>query len=117
MSSFLASFFGTSETGAPIDKDSSDEQKTKEKQSNEKKETTEYTMEEVRKHNTESDCWMVINNRVYDITNFIEDHPGGDIIMDGAGKDSTDLFHDIGHSRSAQEILDDELWIGVLKKE
>ena len=37
----------------------------------------EYTMEEVRKHKTDNDCWIVWNGGVYDVTNFLPDHPGG----------------------------------------
>ena len=40
-----------------------------------------YTFEEVEKHNSLNDAWTIIHNRVYDITKFIKNHPGGMIIF------------------------------------
>jgi hypothetical protein len=36
-----------------------------------------FTMAEVAKHNTEADCWVVVNGEVLDATPFLADHPGG----------------------------------------
>jgi len=36
-----------------------------------------YPMDEVKKHNKDSDCWVVLHNQVYDVTKFLNDHPGG----------------------------------------
>jgi cytochrome b involved in lipid metabolism len=77
--------------------------------------TREITMEEVRKHKSRESCWMVIQGRVYDVTSFIDEHPGQDIILDGAGRDATDLFRDIGHSNDAEDMLT-EMQIGILVK-
>lgn len=51
-----------------------------------------YTLAEVATHNNENDCWLVIENKVYDVTSFIPDHPGGQEIIRGCGKDATSLF-------------------------
>ena len=76
--------------------------KNKKKQDKNKK---EYTMKEVSKHNTRKDAWTVINKGVYDITDWIDKHPGGDIIMKGVGKDATLLFENIGHPEYVNKIL------------
>lgn len=44
-------------------------------------------MEEVRKHNSRSDCWVIIHDTVYNLTDFHSTHPGGsEIILKCAGK-------------------------------
>ena len=54
-----------------------------------------YTYAEVAEHNTHEDCWMVIENKVLDITKFLDEHPGGDeVMMSVAGQDGTDEFED-----------------------
>jgi nitrate reductase (NAD(P)H) len=70
-------------------------------------------MEEVESHNTEDDVWIVISNRVYDCTNYLDLHPGGvDSIMINAGMDSTEDFVAI-HSTKATKMLE-KFYIGDL---
>ncbi|MEM2917906.1 MAG: cytochrome b5-like heme/steroid binding domain-containing protein [Candidatus Altiarchaeota archaeon] len=52
-----------------------------------------YTLQDVSKHNTKEDCWMVIDERVYDVTNFIALGKHGPAILEGCGKDATKLFN------------------------
>merc|ERR1711953_46826 len=56
-----------------------------------------YSMEEVAKHTTKTDCWVVLHNRVLDVTGFLSSHPGGELaILTFAGKDATaefDMIH------------------------
>lgn len=53
----------------------------------------QYTWEEVAQHNTESSCWVYIGNQVYDITSWLDRHPGGkEILLLTAGRDISDLF-------------------------
>lgn len=58
--------------------------------------TNSVTLDELRKHNKEDDCWMAIRGRVYNVTKYMEYHPGGvDELMRGAGMDATDLFDEV----------------------
>lgn len=68
---------------------------------------------DVASHNTAKSCYITVGTKVYDVTDFVEDHPGGgDLILEYAGKDvkaamEDELSH--AHSESAWEILDDYL--------
>jgi len=51
-------------------------------------------MEEVKKHNTRDDCWLVYGGKVYNATPYMKFHPGGvDYLMLGAGRDATVMFN------------------------
>merc|ERR1719231_1033089 len=53
-----------------------------------------YTMEEVAKHVTKDDCWVVLDGKVLNVTNFLPEHPGGELaILTFAGKDATAEFN------------------------
>ncbi|KAK9992760.1 hypothetical protein SO802_022463 [Lithocarpus litseifolius] len=67
-----------------------------------------YTLAQVSEHNNRQDCWLVIEGRVFDVTKFLEDHPGGDeVLLSATGKDATDDFDDVGHSSSARAMMDE----------
>ena len=71
------------------------------------------TMEEVNKHNTEHDVWIVVNDKVYDCTEYLDLHPGGaDSILINAGEDATEDFVAI-HSTKATKMLD-KFYVGDL---
>ncbi|XP_064599234.1 uncharacterized protein LOC135465813 [Liolophura sinensis] len=73
-----------------------------------------YSMKEVKQHCDHTSCWIVFRDRVYDVTAFLEQHPGGtDIILENAGRDVTVTFEEKGHSRLAHEILE-QYHIGFL---
>jgi cytochrome b involved in lipid metabolism len=80
---------------------------------------TPITLEEVSKHNSNSDCWTTINGKVYNVTNFISKHKGGDKILNACGKDATDLFTGKSpfgrvHSEVAVKLLS-KMQIGILQ--
>eukprot|EP00897_Mesotaenium_endlicherianum_P009156 jgi/Mesen1/8269/ME000448S07420 len=69
-----------------------------------------YTLDEVAKHNTAQDCWLIIDGKVYDVTRFLDEHPGGDeVMLSVTGIDATDDFEDVGHSTGARMQLADYL--------
>eukprot|EP01080_Neovahlkampfia_damariscottae_P005334 gene5334-9143_t len=52
-----------------------------------------YSPEEVKQHNTEDDCWIIVRGEVYDVTKFVKFHPGGKgILLNVAGLDATKEF-------------------------
>lgn len=70
-------------------------------------ETRVYTAEDLKSHNKEKDCWLAIHGKVYNVTDFLEEHPGGfDVVVSASGRDATEDFDEIGHSKKAREMLD-----------
>uniref|UniRef100_A0A1A8S5U7 Cytochrome b5 reductase 4 n=1 Tax=Nothobranchius rachovii TaxID=451742 RepID=A0A1A8S5U7_9TELE len=56
----------------------------------------EVTQEELQKHNSRGDCWTCIRGMVYNVTPYIDYHPGGEEeLMKAAGIDATDLFDQV----------------------
>ncbi|KAF4024556.1 hypothetical protein G4228_016606 [Cervus hanglu yarkandensis] len=56
----------------------------------------EVTEEELKKHNKKDDCWICIRGFVYNVSPYMEYHPGGeDELMRAAGSDGTDLFDQV----------------------
>ncbi|KAK4945450.1 hypothetical protein LTR10_015345 [Elasticomyces elasticus] len=72
--------------------------------------------DEVKQHNTKKDLYLVIHDKVYNTSSFVDEHPGGEeVLLDVAGQDATEAFEDVGHSDEAREILEG-LLIGELKR-
>lgn len=64
------------------------------------------TLEDVKKHNTRDSVWFVIHNKVYDVTKFMDEHPGGEeVLLEQAGKDATEIFEDVSHSADAKDLM------------
>ncbi|KAH9999915.1 cytochrome b5 [Russula vinacea] len=74
------------------------------------------TLSELREHATKDNIWVLLHSKVYDVTKFIDEHPGGDeVILSEAGKDATEAFEDVGHSDEARALLPGML-IGEFEK-
>ncbi|KAI8146919.1 cytochrome b5-like heme/steroid binding domain-containing protein, partial [Fennellomyces sp. T-0311] len=70
--------------------------------------------DEISKHNKRGDLYVVIHNKVYDVTAFLSEHPGGEeVLVDEGGGDATESFEDIGHSEDARQVLE-KYYIGDL---
>jgi len=78
------------------------------------KATGGYSMEEVAKHTTKEDCWVILHGRVLDVTKFLGEHPGGELaILTFAGKDATAEF-DMIHPPDVIEKYAPNAVIGML---
>lgn len=78
-----------------------------------------YSLSDVSQHDSKNDCWIAIRGVVYEVTDFIRSHPGGNAILEGCGTDATTLYEtrpmgsQTPHSSSARSMLD-EYEIGEL---
>ena len=75
-------------------------------------------LEDVSQHRSVDDCWIVIDNVVLDITNWLSQHPGGDqVLLANAGSDASALFHSVfAHDASAYKFMMETYQIGRLKE-
>ena len=82
------------------------------KGSNEKK----FTRGQVAQHRSMNDCWVIIHNKVYNVTPYITDHPGGSTVFlewSGTGKDAGQEFELAGHGKKAKNIMN-KYYVGVI---
>jgi len=78
----------------------------------------EISLEQLATHNIEDDCWMAIEGKVYDITDYIPEHPTPAVVLTPwCGKEATEAMRTKGygrdHSPTAWAMLDDYV-VGVL---
>ncbi|KAL8434510.1 hypothetical protein Efla_000026 [Eimeria flavescens] len=75
----------------------------------------EFTWDEIQEHTDEQSCWCVIYGLVYDLTKFLNVHPGtAHVLLEVAGTDATEAFEESSHSLQAR-VQADEFIIGRLK--
>ncbi|KAF5837033.1 cytochrome b5-like protein [Dunaliella salina] len=87
-----------------------------------KKELQAFTREEVAKHCTRDDAWIIVQDKqtgvhkVYDVTPYVDEHPGGESILNNAGRDSTEGFLGPQHPATVFVLAEDFL-IGTLAQQ
>ena len=69
------------------------------------------SLSEVASHDSLTDAWIVIENVVYDISEYIAAHPGMDIITEYIGQDATAAFDRVAHSAVAKRVLTQDVRI------
>lgn len=83
-------------------------------------ENVSISLEDLGKHNMPNDCWVMVNNKVYNVTAYAPNHLGGsNMITDLCGKDATTAFMTKGgkgqHSMKANDMLT-RLYVGDIKQ-
>ncbi|KAF9446519.1 hypothetical protein P691DRAFT_803851 [Macrolepiota fuliginosa MF-IS2] len=74
--------------------------------------------QEVAKHNSRDSCWIIVHGNVYDVTEFLDDHPGGSkIILKYAGKDATQEYDPIHPPDAITNNLPPERHLGPVDPE
>jgi len=78
--------------------------------------TKQLTREEVAKNNTEDSLWCIVDHKVYDLTDFVDAHPGGNVVLQQvAGQDATQAFYNLHRHEVLVKYAD--LCIGTLQGE
>ncbi|KAI5631703.1 cytochrome b5-like heme/Steroid binding domain-containing protein [Phthorimaea operculella] len=66
----------------------------------------QYTRKEIAELGNPKKVLFIIDNVVYDVNEFLDEHPGGhEVLTNVAGKDASEDFDDIGHSLDAKELM------------
>lgn len=75
-----------------------------------------FTRAEVAKHNTEDSLWFVVDSKVYDVTDFVDAHPGGEsVLRQVAGRDATVDFYNLHRHEVLAKYAD--LCVGTVEGE
>ncbi len=71
------------------------------------------TWSEIAQHNSTQDCWIVVDGGVYDVTEWVSKHPGGEMLAILAGEDASAMYHS-SHLRDITPMLE-KFRIGVVQ--
>ncbi|EPQ31164.1 uncharacterized protein PFL1_01352 [Pseudozyma flocculosa PF-1] len=70
---------------------------------------------ELKQHKSDESAWVVVDGKVYDVTDFLDDHPGGKkILLKNCGKDASEAFWTY-HSEKILEKVAKDMEIGEFK--
>lgn len=74
------------------------------------------TRQEVAKHNSEEDLYVIVDHKVYNLSDFVDAHPGGSVVLrQVAGEDATEAFYNLHKQEVLQQYSD--LCIGTIDGE
>ncbi|GLG94646.1 Cytochrome b5, partial [Gryllus bimaculatus] len=73
--------------------------------------------EQLAQHASRADCWLALRGRVYNVTHYMDFHPGGaEELLRGAGRDATDLFNQV-HAWVNYESILQKCVVGRLRRD
>ncbi|KAG0338121.1 hypothetical protein BG000_004523 [Podila horticola] len=76
-----------------------------------------FSFADLADHSSRDSLYLAVGGKVYDCTDFIDEHPGGEeVLLDEAGRDATESFEDVGHSDEAREIMY-KMFVGNVKSD
>ena len=65
-----------------------------------------FTRKQIAEWDNKSETVFIIDNIVYNVTKFLDEHPGGhEVLVHASGKDASEDFDDVGHSFDAKELM------------
>ncbi|KAL2695733.1 hypothetical protein AAEP93_003826 [Penicillium crustosum] len=74
------------------------------------------SLSDIQTHRIEGDCWIAIHGNVYDVSRFLNSHPGGKaILLQHAGTDATRAFQDVHPAEMLDEYLTSDQLLGELE--
>ncbi|PPQ72025.1 hypothetical protein CVT24_008077 [Panaeolus cyanescens] len=74
-----------------------------------------WSLSQVAQHKSTDSCWVIIHNHVYDVTDFLKEHPGGpEIILKYAGQDATGVYDPIHPPDALQKNLPQSKHLGPI---
>ena len=79
--------------------------------------TRYYTAAQVAQHKSSSNCWTIVGTGVYNLTSYVNRHPGGSWnITSLCGRNGTRAFQQMHGSSSSANSMLSSLRIGTLRK-
>ncbi|XP_077570438.1 cytochrome b5-like isoform X4 [Stigmatopora nigra] len=62
-------------------------------------------LDDISQQNSLKCTWIMIRHKVYDVSSFLQEHPGGEeVLREHSGADATESFEDAGHSADARRV-------------